>query len=167
MLPQWYDTLTTKPVKTLNIANPLTPPSFGKSGKKIVGKQASEHEQDVLKVKKAWDIALAPGKSLPMNLFMSYMSGSSLQIIPITMTAMMFFMTPLKSLVTCHKQFASLISPTNKSQILLCEVVYVLILIATMGAGVWKLGQMGLLPNTRSDWLAWETPSAYLEVINR
>lgn len=118
-------------------------------------------------MKKGWDLALAPGKSLPMNLFMSYMSGSSLQIIPITMTAMMFFATPLKSIVTAHKQFAPLISPTNKSQIILCELVYIIILLATIGAGVWKLGQMGLLPNTRSDWLAWEVPSSYLEIVGR
>lgn len=29
----------------------------------------------------------------------------------------------------------------------------------TMGIGVYKLSSMGLLPNTRSDWVAWESDS--------
>jgi hypothetical protein len=32
--------------------------------------------------------------------------------------------------------------------------VYVLIQLANLGLGVWKCGQMGLLPTTSSDWLA-------------
>lgn len=33
-----------------------------------------------MKLKKSWEIALAPGKQVPMQLIMSYMSGNSLQV---------------------------------------------------------------------------------------
>lgn len=33
-----------------------------------------------IRVKKAWEIALGPGKSIPMNAFMMWMSGNTVQI---------------------------------------------------------------------------------------
>ena len=44
-----------------------------------------------LKIKKAWDLALAPAKSIPMNGFMMYMSGNSIQIFSIMITVMLFW----------------------------------------------------------------------------
>jgi hypothetical protein len=114
-------------------------------------------------MKKAWEVALAPVKQLPMNLFMSYMSGNSLQIVPITMTAMMFFMTPMKQIFSTKQQFEPLMSKTNSSDITVTMIVYVLCHLLTIGAGIWKLGQMGLLPNTRSDWLAFEKGAHVIE----
>ncbi|KAJ3194492.1 Meckelin [Irineochytrium annulatum] len=58
------------------------------------GKTKSEDEQanlEKLKAKKAWDVALGPGKSIPMNAFMLYMSGNSVQIFSILITVMLFF----------------------------------------------------------------------------
>lgn len=39
-------------------------------------------------LQKAWEMATATAKSLPMNAFMLYMSGSGVQIFSIMMTAM-------------------------------------------------------------------------------
>lgn len=120
-------------------------------------------DNDQLKVKKAWEVALAPAKSLPMNLIMSYMSGNSLQIVPIMMTSMMFFMTPFKQILNTNQAFTNLESKTNTSDIQLTKVVYVICHLLAVVVGVWKLGMMGLLPNTRSDWLAWESQSSVVE----
>ena len=50
-----------------------------------------------LKMKKAWELALAPAKSIFMTLFMLYMSGNSVQIFSIMITAMTL-MNPMKAI---------------------------------------------------------------------
>lgn len=53
--------------------------------------QSEVREQDPqLKVKRSWDIALAPIRQIPMNLFIMWMAGNSISIIPIMMVYMMF-----------------------------------------------------------------------------
>jgi hypothetical protein len=46
----------------------------------VASNQAS---YDDLKAKRAWDVALAPLKSLPMQAFMLYMSGGGVQVFSI------------------------------------------------------------------------------------
>lgn len=48
---------------------------------------------------KSWNIALAPMKQLPMNLFMMYMAGNSISIFPIMIVGMMIF-KPIKAMLT-------------------------------------------------------------------
>ena len=109
-----------------------------------------------LKVKKAWEVALGPAKLVPMNLFMAYMAGNSLQIIPIMMTFMLLW-NPIKSIFTeTNAQFKHLQTPQNASDILLTKAVFVVCQLGCLGVGVWKLNGMGLIPNLRSDWLGWE-----------
>jgi hypothetical protein len=68
----------------------------------------NREEQDDLKVKKAWEIAIAPAKTvahftlqsnirIPMNAIMMYMSGSGLHIFSLMMTGMLF-LTPYNTL---------------------------------------------------------------------
>lgn len=45
---------------------------------------------DQLKLKKAWEVALAPAKQLPMNAFGMYMTGNTLQIFSIFMVFTLF-----------------------------------------------------------------------------
>ncbi|KEZ39791.1 hypothetical protein SAPIO_CDS9766 [Scedosporium apiospermum] len=71
---------------------------------------------DTLKVKKAWEVALAPVKSLPMTAIMMYMSGNSLQIFSIMMV-WMAFKNPIMGLVSTNQAFARFESETNRSQI--------------------------------------------------
>ncbi|KAJ8099960.1 hypothetical protein POJ06DRAFT_255006 [Lipomyces tetrasporus] len=145
------------------------PPSFNKDiilntkakhGKEIVG--PTSEERDTLKVKKAWEIALAPSKSLPMNAIMSYFSGSSLQIFSLTMTFMLFS-NPAKAIANVGPTFARYESESTFSRILQAKLVFIVLQLATVAVGLWKMGSMGVLPTKRSDWLAWESETPVLE----
>jgi ER membrane protein complex subunit 4 len=48
-------------------------------------KQPTPVEMNTLKMKKAWEVALAPAKQIPMQAIMMYMSGNTLQIFSIFM----------------------------------------------------------------------------------
>lgn len=43
------------------------------------------------------------------------------------------------------------------------KACYVLMNCLALALGIWKVNGMGLLPTTRSDWLAWETERQPLE----
>jgi len=118
---------------------------------------------DTLKLKKAWEVALAPVKQLPMTAIMMYMSGNSLQIFSIMMVGMAF-KNPIMGLVATNQAFEKFESPGLREKLLMVKVVYVAMQIIALALGVWKVNGMGLLPTTRSDWLAWETARDPLEV---
>lgn len=113
-------------------------------------------------VQKAWQIATEPLKSVPMNIVMSYMSGTSLQIIPV-ITAVMLVSNPLKSILQVRSKFHHLTNREDEIpvQIVLAMIMYIIFQLVLMGIGLHKLNKMGLFPNTSSDWLAWETPEIY------
>jgi hypothetical protein len=50
-----------------------------------------------LKTRKAWDFAISPVKSLPMQAFMLYMSGGGVQIFSMGIVAMLL-LSPFKNL---------------------------------------------------------------------
>lgn len=73
--PQWVLDLNTPPTtkpKT-NVADPpgytasLTRRDRAAASKQSVRKQPTPEEMDTLKMKKAWEVAIAPAKQLPMN----------------------------------------------------------------------------------------------------
>lgn len=99
----------------------------------------------MLKLKKAWEVALAPSKQIPMNAIMMYMSGNSLQIFSIMMVFMLF-KGPLQGLLATNVQFIKFETESNKAKIWGCKAVYVLMQFALLGMGVWKVNAMGLLP---------------------
>lgn len=117
-----------------------------------------------LNLQKAWEIATGPGKQIPMNLFMSYMSGNSLQLIPITMT-LMLFTGPLKAVFSVNNAFQGLESEKTKQDILLAKLTFVFLQVVVMAIGVYKLNSMGLIPNRRGDWLSWELPTQVCDSI--
>lgn len=169
-LPEWYyiqtDTSKASPMGAKEIPNPPGYTTHQEKKKNAAGSTSTKKDAmdvDNLKVKKAWEVALAPAKSLPMNLFMSYMSGNSLQIVPIMMTSMMFFLNPVKQIWGASKQFEPLVTKTNANDIFLTKLAFIACQLLAVVAGVWKLGQMGLLPNTQSDWLAWESETYVTE----
>ena len=51
---------------------------------------------------KSWDIALAPVKQVPMNLFIMWMAGNSISIFPIMMVGMMFI-RPIQALMAVQQ----------------------------------------------------------------
>ncbi|XP_039581568.1 ER membrane protein complex subunit 4-like, partial [Passer montanus] len=58
------------------------------------------HESDkILMEKRCWDVALAPLKQIPMNLFIMYMAGNTISIFPAMMVCMMGW-RPLQALMS-------------------------------------------------------------------
>lgn len=56
-----------------------------------VERQQDQQQQQHLMSKRAWDMALQPVKSLPMNMLMMYMSGNTISIFPIMMVRFIHF----------------------------------------------------------------------------
>ncbi|KAL8733281.1 MAG: hypothetical protein Q9181_003637 [Wetmoreana brouardii] len=170
--PPWVQELHSPPKPKSKIASSIRdPPGFSAS---FTGKRASlasktparkgptPEETDILKIKKSWEVALAPAKQLPMNAIMMYMSGNSLQIFSIMMVFMLF-KNPIQGLLQTNAVFTRYESPKTKSKMWVVKAVYVLMNLVALGLGIWKVNGMGLLPTTRSDWLAWETQREPLE----
>ncbi|KAL9098219.1 MAG: hypothetical protein Q9163_006082 [Psora crenata] len=171
-LPQWVIDLHSLPrPKAKNAATFPNPPGYTEAS---VGKRsaASKHtglrkpstseETDTLKLKKSWELALAPAKALPMNAIMMYMSGNSLQIFSIMMVFMLF-KTPITGLMQTQQVFRKYETEGNRESMMAVKGCYVLMQLLALGLGVWKVNGMGLLPTTRSDWLAWEVERKPLE----
>ncbi|KAK5624727.1 hypothetical protein RRF57_000443 [Xylaria bambusicola] len=173
-IPQWVTDLNFPPVNKPKSGSIPDPPGYPSASGTISKKQAAKEskvqprkqptpeEMDTLKLKKAWEVALAPIKSLPMTFFMMYMSGNSLQIFSIMMVYMAF-KNPIMGLVGTNQAFERFESDTNKAKILQVKLAYVLMQLVALAVGIWKVNGMGLLPTTRSDWLAWEIQRDPLE----
>lgn len=91
------------------VAGIADPPGYAvvsskKAAQKVVT-GPSPQEQELLKVKKAWDVALAPAKSIPMNAFMLWMSGNGVQIFSVMITGMLF-MNPIKALAVLNQSMS-------------------------------------------------------------
>ncbi|KAK9472818.1 uncharacterized protein V1510DRAFT_416156 [Dipodascopsis tothii] len=166
--PAWLAALLEPPTVKKPIAGIPDPAGFAKDVAVSTKKQSrdvagpSPQQNDQLKVKKAWEVAMGPSKSLPMNAIMSYFSGSSLQIFSLTMTFMLFS-APVKAIFSVNPMFARFQSETNSAEILKAKLVFILLNLLTIGVGIWKMGTMGVLPTKRSDWLAWESEVPSLE----
>ncbi|RFU30174.1 hypothetical protein B7463_g6179, partial [Scytalidium lignicola] len=172
--PQWVIDLHNPPAarsssKTAAIPDPLGFQSSATGGKKQASSKAaarpppSTAETDTLKLKKAWEVALAPVKQLPMTAIMMYMSGNSLQIFSIMMV-LMAFKNPLMGLMATNQAFERFESEGTREKLLQVKLVYIAMQLVALGLGIWKVNAMGLLPTTRSDWLAWETAREPLEL---
>ncbi len=134
---------------------------------------------DTLKVKKAWEVALGPIKSLPMTGIMMYMSGNSLQIFSIMMV-FMAFKNPIMGILGTNQAFERFETDSNRAKIVQVKLAYVAMQLVALALGIWKVNGMGLLPwvcrapfgdfwltktcrTTRSDWLAWEAQREAVE----
>jgi hypothetical protein len=100
---------------------------------------------DTLKLKKAWEVALAPVKSLPMTAIMMYMSGNSLQIFSIMMVYMAF-KNPIVGLLGTNQAFERFETDSNKAKMIQVKLAYVAMQLVALALGIWKINQMGLLP---------------------
>lgn len=100
---------------------------------------------DTLKLKKAWEVALAPVKNLPMTAIMMYMSGNSLQIFSIMMV-FMAFKNPIMGIIGTNQAFERFESESNKAKIIQAKLAYVAMQMVALAVGVWKVNAMGLLP---------------------
>ncbi len=100
---------------------------------------------DTLKVKKAWEVALAPIKSLPMTAIMMYMSGNSLQIFSIMMV-FMAFKNPIAGILATNQAFERFETESNRAKIVQVKLAYVVMQLFALALGIWKVNGMGLLP---------------------
>ena len=152
-----------------SINSVVSPPGFDSKPLEHT-KQASQRdhraELDELKSKKIWELAIGPAKSIPMNAFMSYMTGNSLQIIPVTMT-MMLLWNPIKSIFNdLNPTFLKLKTDDNLLLILFAKLGFIFFQLINMSIGVYKLYTMGLIPHLEADWLAWLEVKPSLDVLH-
>lgn len=173
-VPSWVAQLESPPPAKTKVPGIQDPPGYGSNSAVTQSKKQNKdtkvqprkpptaEEMDTLKLKKAWEVALAPVKGLPMTAIMMYMSGNSLQIFSIMMV-FMAFKNPLMGLMNTNQAFERFQNESNHSQMLQVKALYVAMQILALGLGIWKINAMGLLPTTRSDWLMWEAQRTPLE----
>ncbi|MCP9262924.1 ER membrane protein complex subunit 4 [Dirofilaria immitis] len=159
-LTKWKLDLATAGMRTVSrvVDSSLNPPGYSQAGitvQQIEQTGDSEQTHHLMK-KRAWDMALQPIKSLPMNLFMMYMSGSTISIFPIMMIAMMAW-RPVKALMNVNLAFKPL-QDEHMGSLLLHKLVFVLGNMIAIAMALYKLHSMGLLPNHASDWLDFQLP---------
>lgn len=164
--PKWLVDLSTPPITKPNRTTYADPPGYttlkatsskSKSAVATPRKPPTPAQMDTLKLKKAWEIALAPAKQLPMNAIGMYMSGNSLQIFSIMMVFMLF-KGPILAVLGIQGTFQRLESPGIAQQMLLVKAAFVGCNMLALALGIWKVNGMGLLPYV-SPLSAWNTPS--------
>ncbi|MCL4127989.1 UNVERIFIED_CONTAM: hypothetical protein GTU68_013236 [Idotea baltica] len=124
----------------------------------LVHADATRQADPSLVMKRAWDLALSPLKSVPMNLFLMYMAGNSISIFPIMMVGMMLI-RPIKALWATNATFKQ-IEGTHAG---LQKLIFFLGNIVNVGVALYKCQSMGLLPTHASDWLAFQEPPLQVE----
>ncbi|KAJ1823377.1 hypothetical protein GGH91_000897 [Coemansia sp. RSA 2671] len=126
----------------------------------------TDEEGDMaLRAKKAWEVAMGPGKTLPMQAFMAWMSGTGVSIFSILITGMIL-MTPVKTIMSTQQTFAPLEragKSAKKLDLTMQKAAFVAINIAGLIFGVYRLSLMGLLPTASSDWLSFIPAKQYME----
>lgn len=118
------------------------------------------YELQDYKKKKLWELATSPGKSILMNIGMSYMSPNDIQVIPIMMLFMLFI-NSFKEMLSVNSKFAaldtSIDADVDSYDIVIMKSVFLISCCGNLAVGIWKLNNMGLIPNKPSDWLSFET----------
>ncbi|KAL0254421.1 hypothetical protein SLS55_009896 [Diplodia seriata] len=171
--PRWVIDLGSAPAAQPAKASIPDPPGYTapqrqqqgkntKAAQPAARKPPSTEEMDTLKLKKAWELAIAPAKQLPMSAVGMYMSGNSLQIFSIMMVFMLF-KNPVNAIININRTFANFETPGTSSRLLGVKLIFVATNCLALALGIWKVNKMGLLPTTRSDWLAWESERLPLE----
>uniref|UniRef100_A0A8C3Q7K1 ER membrane protein complex subunit 4 n=1 Tax=Geospiza parvula TaxID=87175 RepID=A0A8C3Q7K1_GEOPR len=120
------------------------------------------HESDkILMEKRCWDVALAPLKQIPMNLFIMYMAGNTISIFPAMMVCMMGW-RPLQALMSLSATLKALESSSRRA---LQGLVFLVGNGLGLALALYKCQAMGLLPTRPSDWLAFVTPPQVRRVL--
>ncbi|XP_030323819.1 ER membrane protein complex subunit 4 [Calypte anna] len=118
------------------------------------------HESDkILMEKRCWDVALAPLKQIPMNLFIMYMAGNTISIFPAMMVCMMGW-RPLQALMSLSATLKALESSSRRA---LQGLVFLVGNGLGLALALYKCQAMGLLPTRPSDWLAFVAPPQRME----
>lgn len=157
----WWETyegssFNGKPVAT------VSPPGW--SGAAPLNAKKKPVDLESVKIKKAWEISYSPAKSIPMNLIMNYFTPNSLQIIPIMMT-LSLFTNPVKEMLSLGQKFRDVERNAKLPlvDLYMMKLVFILCCLGNVAVGVWKLRNMGVIPN-KSDWLSWDVPFHFQEL---
>jgi hypothetical protein len=156
--PSWVLDLTTPrppPSKALTITDPpgytaIAPKrtSTDKSSKTVAPiprRQPTPEEMNTLKLKKAWEIALAPAKQLPMQGIGMWMTGNSLQVFSIFMVFTLF-KNPLVQILGTNSVFVPYETESTRAKLLMVKLAYIACNVLTLALGMYKVNAMGLLP---------------------
>ncbi|PLW27426.1 hypothetical protein PCANC_18277 [Puccinia coronata f. sp. avenae] len=128
-----------------------------------------EIELSRLRKKKAWDLALAPAKQVPMQAFMMWMSGSGVQIFSVMMVYMLIkgaisasisvnqAFLPFESTGASNPASSKLSSkPLKPASLVPQKLTFIACQSLLLLLGLWKVNGMGLLPTRLSDWIMYE-----------
>jgi len=118
-----------------------SPPGYVPNFRQAQAEVSRGRDMTIL-AKKSWDMALGPLKQIPMNLFIMYMAGNSISIIPIMMVSMLL-VRPIKALMAVKSIEGQLAQ----------KLVYVFGNLSCLALALYKCQSMGLLPTHSSDWL--------------
>merc|ERR1711939_227792 len=141
---------------------------------------SSKQSLTALRQQKAWDLAIAPAKTVPMQGFMVYMSGGGVQIFSLMIVGQLI-KNAISSMLSVNKTFepleqsqaatddggsvtATVAGQGNKNDFTLQKVVHCLAQGLLLALGLYKCHSMGLLPTHDSDWLAFRKQKIPLEV---
>ena len=114
------------------------------------------------KQRHAMNIAYGPGKSLLSTAFMLWMSGSSIQIFSIMMTAMALF-NPIKALAAINEPFRQF-EKEEGVDLKIPKLIFAALQVLSLGVALYKCSTMGLLPLTAADWIEYLPKVSYLEL---
>lgn len=113
---------------------------------------ANLDKQVEIVTKMSWAVAMAPGKQIPMMMFMFWMTGSGLHLFSIMMTGMAM-MNPIRALLAIGTAFQNIKVPGREINLTQQKLVYLACVVAGLVVASWKLNKMGLLPLTSADWV--------------
>jgi len=151
-LQRWKIELNPRIASSKDLREQLqSPPGYTTTAINASQDVAEREENISLMVKRSWDIALGPIKSLPMNFFVMWMAGNTISIFPMMMVGMMAF-RPIQALPSVNSLFVTLES--SLPSLLLQKFVYILGHLLAIGLALYKFQSMGFLPTHTSDWLA-------------
>lgn len=109
------------------------------------------NKERALKQRMAMGIAQSPAKTLAMQGFMMYMTGSSVSIISI-MVVGMSLLNSFKSLLATNQCFEKLAD--GQTSLLLPKLLYIALNLVFLGMGLYKCSSLGLLPSTAADFVS-------------
>ncbi|KAJ8651434.1 hypothetical protein O0I10_013016 [Lichtheimia ornata] len=154
--------------RTKAVANPVGYEPGALSQSKGASKSARQtttqdaHNDSALKIRRAWDVAWGPAKSIPMNAIMIYMTGNGVQIFSVMITIMLF-LNPAKAIMSLQQTFGRFESKETAAELIVPKLLFIGLHLLTVLLGVYKVNAMGLLPTTTSDWLAFLPHKQMLE----
>ncbi|GAA5914689.1 chaperone EMC4 [Sporobolomyces salmoneus] len=171
---KWTLDYTSAPRSEMTVQDPpgFSPSESSKTANKAESKnsKSSGVNLDALRSQKAWEVALAPAKSVPMQAFMMYMTGGGIQVFSV-MSVWFLLKQAVGGMMSVENVFAPYTAASRSKATLSTtaasdsheepppsfiqqKLVYLLCQLGLLAVGAWKLNSMGLLPTHESDWIA-------------